>query len=91
MWSKLGIMSIVAGFFIGVFSGISNFMGADNFWVNLTLSKITGDFSESIVNAIPVQSVQDALQFIVYDLHLGWLVGSLSVVFFLIGAFVKEG
>ena len=91
MWSKLGIFSILAGFIIGVFSGISKFMGADNFWVNFTLSKILGNFSETIVNAIPVQAVQDALQYVVYELHFGWFLAGLSVVFFLISLFAKEG
>lgn len=91
MWSKLGIVSIGAGFFIGVFSGISNFMQADNFWVHLTLSKITGDFSESIVTLIPVQAVQNVLQSIVYEIPLGWIAVGLSVVFFFISFFVKEG
>ena len=91
MWSKLGILSILAGFFIGVFCGISNFMKSDNLWVNLTLSKIFGDFSDTLVEAIPVQAVQDTLQYIVYELHLGWVLAGLSVIFFFISLFVKEG
>ncbi|WP_022663608.1 hypothetical protein [Desulfospira joergensenii] len=90
MWSKLGIFSLLAGFFIGVFSGISNFMGSDNFWVNLTLSDLIGDFSDSLVEAVPVQAVQDGLSFIVFDLHFGWLLAGLSLIFFLISTVVKE-
>ncbi len=90
MFTKLGIYSIIMGFFVGVFSGISRFMKADNFWIDLTISKFTGEYSDTIVEAIPVDFIQDGLYFLVYELpFVGAMVG-LGITFLIIGAIVKE-
>lgn len=81
---------MLAGFFVGVFSGISRFMKADNFWVDLTVSKFTGDYSDTIVELIPVAFIQEGLSFLVYELSFAGVLAGLGVLFFLIGAIVKE-
>lgn len=90
MFTKLGIYSIIGGFFFGVFSGISNFMKADNFWVGLTISKFTGEYSDTIVEAIPVDFIQDGLYFLVYELPFAGAMFGLGVILLIIGAIVKE-
>ncbi len=90
MWSKLGVFALVGGFLIGVFSGISSFTGRDSFFKNLTISELTGDFSQTLVEAIPAQAVQDLIYSLVYEISLGWILAGFSVLCFLIGAVVKE-
>jgi uncharacterized PurR-regulated membrane protein YhhQ (DUF165 family) len=90
MATKLGIYSILIGFFIGVFTGISKFMKSDNFWVDLTLSKFTGEYSDTIVEFIPVAFIQDGLYFLIYDLPFAVTMLGLGVLFFLIGAAIKQ-
>ncbi len=90
MFTKLGIYCILAGFFIGIFAGISTFMKSDNFWVDLTISKFTGDYSDTIVETIPVDVIQDGLYFVIYELPFAGAMLGLGVIFFLIGAIVKQ-
>ncbi len=90
MFTKLGIYSILAGFFIGIFAGISNFMKSDNFWVDLTISKFTGEYSDTIVELIPVAFIQDGLYFMIYELPFAGALLGLGIIFFLIGAVGKQ-
>lgn len=90
MFTKLGIYSIIVGLFVVVFSGISNFMKADNFWVDLTISRFTGDYSDTIVEIIPVDFIQNGLYYLVYELPFAGAMVGLGVIFLLIGAVVKE-
>jgi uncharacterized PurR-regulated membrane protein YhhQ (DUF165 family) len=90
MITKLGIYSILIGFFIGVFTGISKFMKSDNFWVDLTLSKFTGEYSDTIVEFIPVAFIQDGLYFLIYDLPFAGTMLGLGILLFLIGAVIKQ-
>lgn len=90
MFTKLGILSILAGFFVGVFSIISKFMQADNIWVGLTLSTLTGDTTDTIVNVSSVEAIHDALYALFYQLHLGGVLVGLGVIFLVISLFLKE-
>jgi len=90
MVSKLGIYSILIGGFVGVFSLISGFMNVDNYWVDLTLSTLVGEHSQTIVEAIPVEFIQNGLQALFYDLPLGAFFIGLGVFFFVISLFIKE-
>jgi hypothetical protein len=90
MFTKLGIYSVLAGFFIGVFAGISGFMKTDNFWVDLTISKFIGEYSDTIVELIPVVFIQDGLYYIIYELPFSGAMLGLAIIFFIIGAISKE-
>lgn len=90
MFTKLGIYSILAGFFVGVFTGISKFMKSDNFWVDLTISKFTGEYSDTIVESIPVDFIQDGLYFAIYELPFAGALLGLGIISFIIGAIVKQ-
>ncbi len=90
MLTRLGIYSILAGFFIGVFTGISRFMKSDNFWVDLTISKFTGEYSDTIVDFIPVDFIQDSLYFAIYELPFAGAILGLGILFFMIGAIGKQ-
>ncbi len=90
MATKLGIYSILIGFFVGIFTGISKFMKSDNFWVDLTISKFTKDYSDRIVEFISVDFIQDGLYFIVYELPFFGAVLGLGVILLIIGAVVKQ-
>ena len=90
MFTKLGIYSVLIGFFVGVFTGISRFMKADNFWIDLTISKLTGDYSDRIVTAIPLDFMEKGLNFLVYEMPLSLGLVGLGLIFFIIAAIVKE-
>ena len=89
--TRLGISSLLAGFFVGVFSGISRFMAVQNFWVDLTISKMIGeDTAEAIIGGINIAMVQDALDFLIYEVpFFGFLLG-LGVLLLTISLFFKN-
>ena len=69
MITRVGICTLLAGLFVGIFSGISSFMAARNIWVDLTVSKIIGeDRSESIITLFDVVMIQNTFDFIIYEL-----------------------
>ena len=90
MATKLGIYSILTGFFVGLFAGISKFMNIDNLWVGLTISRFTGEHSDAIVEFIPVDFIQGGLSFLIYELPLAGAILGLGVFFFIVGAILKE-
>ncbi|WDP86661.1 MAG: hypothetical protein HUN05_17290 [Desulfobacter sp.] len=65
-------------------------MSTDNIWVGLTLSSLSEDFVQSIVNLVSVQSVQNALDTLFYEIPLGGVLLGLGVFFFVIAIFIKE-
>ncbi|MDD9305109.1 MAG: hypothetical protein HUK40_23340 [Desulfobacter sp.] len=65
-------------------------MSTDNIWVGLTLSSLSEDFAQSIVNLVSVQSVQNALDTLFYEIPLGGVLLGLGVFFFVIAIFIKE-
>ena len=88
---RLGIYSLLAGFFVGIFSGISKFMETKNFWVDLTISKMIGeDNSETIIGLIDVAVVQDSLDFLIYELPFFCILLGIGLVFLIISLFVKS-
>jgi len=88
---RVGICSLLAGFFIGVFSGVSSFMAEKNFWADLTISKIIGeDASESIIGFIDVIAIQDGLDFLIYDTPFFIVVLSFGAIVLLISLFMKN-
>jgi hypothetical protein len=90
MITKLGIWSLLIGLFVGIFTGISKFMEASNFWVDLTISKIIGEKkSESIIELIDVAAIQRSLDFIIYDLPFFSFLIICGVVLLIISLFVK--
>ena len=91
MVSKLGIYSLLVGFFLGIFAGISNFMDAKNFWVDLTISKIIGEeTAESIITFTDIAFIQNTLDVLIYDLTFFLFVIGIGVVFLIISLFVKD-
>jgi hypothetical protein len=91
MITRLGVSSLLAGFFVGVFSGISRFMSARNFWVDLTISKMIGeDTSEAIIGGINIAMVQDALDSLIYEVPFFWCLLGLGVFLLTISLFLKN-
>ena len=90
MMTKIGISSLLAGFFVGVFTGISKFMEAQNFWVDLTISKMIGeDKSEAIIRVMDIAVVQNSLDFLIYELPFFCFLLGLGVIFLIISLFLK--
>lgn len=88
---RLGIGSLIAGFFIGVFSGVSGFMEKKTFWVDLTINKIIGDdWSDKIIGAINIDAVQDSLDYLIYEIPFFCDLLGLGVILLVISLFFKN-
>lgn len=91
MTSKLGIFSLLAGFFMGLFSGISRFMGTHNFWVDLTVSKMIGeDSSDAIMGLTDVEVIQSLFNLLLYELPFFGILLLLGAVLLIISLFLKN-
>jgi len=91
MIMRLGIYSLLAGFFLGIFSGISNFMTTNNFWSDLTISKMIGeDKSEAVILLMDAAVIQDSLDFFIYELPFFSILLGLGLVLLIISLFIKS-
>ncbi len=91
MITRLGIYSLLAGVFVGIFNGISLFMGSKNFWVDLTISKIIGkDTSETIIGFINAPIIKNSLDYLIFSAPFFIFLLGLGVIFLLISLFVKN-
>ncbi|MBU8848760.1 MAG: hypothetical protein KOO64_04420, partial [Desulfobacterales bacterium] len=82
--------SLLAGCFVGLFTGISKFMESENFWVDLTVSKMIGeDYSEAVIGLINVAFVQNSLDFLIYELPFFCFLLGLSGVLLITSLFLK--
>ncbi|MBT3176208.1 MAG: hypothetical protein HOG03_01700 [Desulfobacula sp.] len=91
MFNRLGIYSLLAGLFVGIFSGISQFMGSTNIWVNLTISKIIGkDTSEAIMEFISISAMENPLNYLIYSVPFFIFLLGIGIILLTIGLFVKN-
>ena len=91
MIMRLGIYSLLAGFFLGVFSGISSFMETKNFWADLTISKMIGeDKSEAVITLLDVVVIQNSLDFLIYELPFFCFLLGVGLILLIISLFVKS-
>ena len=91
MFTKAGILSLTAGFFVAVFSGISRFMESQNVWVDLTISTLLGDdASNSLINFTDTAVIQDLLYYLVVDLPLSVFLIGLGGILLIFSLFFKN-
>jgi hypothetical protein len=89
MWTRMGIWCLLGAFFIGLFNGISTLMKVDNFWAGLTLSRLLGDYADTVITVVPVQAVENTLYFLVEELPFFGFVLGVGTLFLIVGMFVK--
>ncbi|HKJ98785.1 MAG TPA: hypothetical protein VJ959_07685 [Desulfotignum sp.] len=89
MCTRIGIWCLLGGFFVWLFSGISSFMEADNFWRGLTLSRLLGDYAESVVTFIPLEVMKNIMYFLVFELPFFGVILGVGTLFLVIGMFFK--
>ena len=91
MTTKIGIASLLAGFLLALFSGISSFMVESNIWVGLTLSKLVGEKSaESIVLTFDNIKVQNFLDYLVYEMPVYMYFFIAGILLLVLGMFGKN-
>jgi hypothetical protein len=90
MFRKLGIYSLLVGFFSALFSFISKFMNAKNIWVDMTIAKLVGEDTSKIVESIGNESLQGAAQYFIFKFHFYGVFIALGVLFFIASFFMKE-
>ncbi len=91
MITKVGIGSIVGGFLLALFSGISGFMDSQNFWVGLTIFKLIGeDRSESIILFTEIESLQNFLDYFIYEVPFYGILIGFGILLLIVSLFVKD-
>ena len=91
MLTKLGIVSLLAGFVLGVLSGISGFMEKQTVWADLTLSKLLGeDRAASVITVIDAAAFQNAMDMLIYEVPVFLLLIFLGMFLLLVALFVKN-
>lgn len=89
--TKLGIGSMLAGFFVGLLAGISSFMSKKTYFSDLTLSGMLGEeTSDSIIEITGIEFVENGLFFIFYDLPLFGLLILFGVSLLVLSLFFKN-
>jgi len=90
MITKLGILTLLAGICVALFSGISLFLTTTTFWVDLTISKIIGqENSEIVVLLTDIAVVQNLFDFIIYDLPFCFFLIGIGIILLIISLFEK--
>ncbi len=91
MLTKAGFLSLLAGFVVAVFTGISKFMESRNFWVDLTISKLLGDeATDSFINFTDVMFIQDSLSFLMIELPFSIFLIGLGSFLLILSFFLKN-
>ena len=91
MITRIGICSLLAGIFVFIFSGISNFMGADNLWVDLNIAKLLGEEkTEDIITGFESAAIQNMLDLFCYEIPFFGILMLLGGFFLMISLFVKD-
>ncbi len=90
MVTKIGILTLLTGTCLALFSGISQFFETPTFWEDLTISWIIGqENSETVVLLTDIVVVQNVCDFIIYDLpFFGFLLG-VGIILLTISLFKK--
>ncbi|MFH2091173.1 MAG: hypothetical protein ABIJ31_02315 [Pseudomonadota bacterium] len=90
MITKLGISSLLAGFFIALLSGISGFMEKKTMWSDLTLSAILGeDHTESFITWFDTEFIQNSLDSVFYTIPFFGILIGLGSILLVISLFMK--
>ena len=91
MITKLGILTLLAGISVALFSGISQFFETHTIWVDLTISKIIGqENSETVVLLTDIATVQNVFDFIIYDLPFFCFLLGIGFILLIISSFEKS-
>ncbi len=91
MVTKVGIGSVVGGFLLALFNGISGFMESQSFWVGLTISKLIGeDRSESIIFITEIEKLQIFLDYFINELPFYGVLIGFGVLLLIVSLFVKD-
>ncbi len=88
---RIGTVSLLAGLLFGIFKAISQFMDKQNFWVDLTISKIIGkSTSDAIIGYMQVPAIKNSLDYLIYYLPFFIFLLGLGIIFFVISLFMKN-
>lgn len=91
MLVKTGIGTIAAGFFMALLAGISGFMGKKTAFSELTISSMLGDgTTETIITITDFESVQNILDFIMYETPFYGVLIVVGVIILIVSLFVKN-
>mgnify|MGYP001554390876 CR=1 FL=1 len=91
MISKFGIVSLVLGLALGVFSGISRFLGMKNKWADGTLSGLLGEEkTEGLITWFDAAFIQNSLDILFYETPFFILAGAVGIIALVTSLFVRE-
>ncbi len=91
MVAKIGVGSVVVGFLLAIFSGISGLMESQNIWVGITISKLIGEErSESIILFTEIEKLQNFLDYSIYELPFYGVLIGFGVLLLIVSLFIKD-
>lgn len=91
MGTKIGILSLIAGLSLAVFSGIASLMESDSILVDQTFLRLLGEEKiEKIVLWSDTVWIQDVLEYVTCDLPFFMMFLAVGVILLVIGMVVKS-
>lgn len=90
MISKLGILSIIAGLVLGLFTLLSNFMGAAGFLSTMTISTFFQGITGKILDWISNDAVYNVLYSLFYEIPFAGVLTGLGVILLITGTFIRK-
>lgn len=90
MISKLGILSIIAGLVLGLFTLLSNFMGAAAFLSTMTISTFFQSITGKILDWISNDAVYNVLYSLFYEIPFAGVLTGLGVILLITGTFIRK-
>lgn len=90
MISKLGILSIIAGLVLGLFTLLSNFMGAAGFLSTMTISTFFQSITGKILDWISNDAVYNVLYSLFYEIPFAGVLTGLGVILLITGTFIRK-
>ncbi len=89
-YTLLGLFSWLAAGCTAGFQGIKSLMNTNYVWHDITLWDLSNSYIRNIPNYVHIESVHNALQFIIRDFALYQLLAAAGLIFFIIGNFLKK-
>jgi hypothetical protein len=90
MTSKLGILSIIAGLVLGLFTLLSNFMGEAGFLSTMTISTFFQSITGKILDWISNDAVYNVLYSLFYEIPFAGVLTGLGVILLITGTFIRK-
>ena len=87
-FTGIGLISMAGALILLLFQGISLFMNQEG-WTDLTISDLTGNTVDGMIDKIPIEAVVKALDFLLIEIAAYQFLLGFGVLLLIVGAFSK--